>query len=389
MTEAAVSSSGVAHPGAVVIADLLGVVDGAGGDLHLDGGPEPLGDRLSVPLDGLLEALLEGDLLLPAQRLELVGVDVVPLVVEVAVRDVRDEVVDRLPRVQDGARALGDLLDAVLVAAADVVDLTDDALVDDAREGARDVARMDERARVVARPLDGHLGAAAQEHHEARDDLLRVLVHAVDVVAARDDAREAEGQRVTLHNELGGRLGRRVRVGRVECRVLLLRLLDLAVNLVGRHVDELLDLVVHARALEQVVRAEHVVLCEGHRVAEGVVDVRLRGEVDDGVDVVGLEQVHHEVRVANVAAHEGVVRRVGDLDGALVGAVVHLVKVKDVHVRVQAHELVDEVGADEAAAARDEHVAQRPVRVAARHALFSVALAAKHSAGSRNKVQKL
>ena len=45
------------------------------------------------------------------------------------------------------------------------------------------------------------------------------------------------------------------------------------------------------RALKEHVRAEHVVLGEGERVSERVVDVRLRGAVDDRVDLLRREHI--------------------------------------------------------------------------------------------------
>ena len=56
-------------------------------------------------------------------------------------------------------------------------------------------------------------------------------------------------------------------------------------------------------------RAEDVVLRELEGVAEGVVHVRLRREVHDGVDLLALEHVVHQVRRADVTFHKLVVRQ--------------------------------------------------------------------------------
>lgn len=51
-------------------------------------------------------------------------------------------------------------------------------------------------------------------------------------------------------------------------------------------------------------RAVDVVLRELERVAEGVIHVRLRREVQDGVDFLLPQDVRDHVRRANVALHE-------------------------------------------------------------------------------------
>lgn len=70
--------------------------------------------------------------------------------------------------------------------------------------------------------------------------------------------------------------------------------------LVSGHVHESLDAVVLG-GLEEHVGAVDVVLRELEAVAERVVHVRLRREVHDGVDVLRLQNVVHEVGGADVA----------------------------------------------------------------------------------------
>ena len=107
-------------------------------------------------------------------------------------------------------------------------------------------------------------------------------------------------------------------------------------------------------------RAVDVVLGELEAVAEGVVDVGLSGEVHDGVDAFGDEEVVDQVGAGDVAFHEleagGVFRRVKVLE---VGAVVELVEDHDLVVRVGSDEPVRHVGGDETGGSGDENVLGR------------------------------
>eukprot|EP01084_Bolivina_argentea_P051696 95102_1 len=326
-------------------------------DLHLDISPEAVGDGLLVvPVDDLREAGLEIDDGLPAQGVELGAVDVVAGIVEVTVLHGGEVLVDGLAGVDALDNLGGDLQDGVLVAATNVVDLTDESLHQDALESLGHVVGVDEGALALAGALDGQLLALGQEHGETGDQLLGVLVLTVHVVTAGDDDGEAKAQQVGLGDELGGGLGGGVGVGGVKHGTLVLGAADLAVDLVGGDVDELLDLAVDASALQQVVGAVHVVAGEGHAVTEAVVNVAAGGEVEDGVDIVGGHDVHDQIGVADVTADEGVVGLVGDNDTLLVGAVVHLVDVVQVDVGVGDDEVVDEVGTNEAAASGHQQV---------------------------------
>lgn len=79
---------------------------------------------------------------------------------------------------------------------------------------------------------------------------------------------------------------------------------DLAIDLVGGDVDELLD--AHLLGtLEENVRAVHVGVGELVGVSEAQVDVGLGGKVEDGIDVMPLEAVHDLGGVGDVAMVEG------------------------------------------------------------------------------------
>ena len=181
---------------------------------------------------------------------------------------------------------------------------------------------------------------------ENRRRTFGVLVRAVDVVAAHDDGGELEALLVRVHEHLGGGLAGCVGVGRRQDAALqqvVVVVLGLAVNLVGRDVDEAPDAHLLG-ALEQHVGAVHVGMREAVRVAEAQVDVRLRGEVEDGVDVVPLEAVDDLGRVGDVPLVECEVAPVVEDAGVVEGrAVVQLVKRDDVvSVRIGEGEMADE-----------------------------------------------
>jgi hypothetical protein len=155
------------------------------------------------------------------------------------------------------------------------------------------------------------------------------LVGSVDVVAADDDDGELEALLVRVHQHLGGGFGSGVRVGRGEdagLEEVVILVLNLTVDLVGGDVDEALDANLLGR-LEQDVRAVDIGVGEAVGVAEAQVDVGLGGKVEDGVNVMALEAVHHLGGVGDVALVEGEVPLV--IEGAGVverGTVVELVE---------------------------------------------------------------
>ena len=110
-----------------------------------------------------------------------------------------------------------------------------------------------------------------------------------------------------------------------------------------------------AAGLDERVGALDVGAQKRARVGDGVVVVGLRGVVHHGVGV-GHEPVH-ERGVTDVAHNEldAVGGQARDVVG--VAGVGELVQHGDADARVLAHDVVDEVGADEAAAAGDDYAA--------------------------------
>ena len=127
---------------------------------------------------------------------------------------------------------------------------------------------------------------------------------------------------------------------------------EVAVDLVGG--DVVVADAVFAHGLQQAEGALHVGAQERLRVCDGVVVVALCGVVHDGV--VAGDQPVQQLRVADVAHDELHAVRGQPRDVLGVAGVGQLVQDGDVHVGVVVDHVVDEVAADEAAAARDDDV---------------------------------
>src|ERR1043166_6021728 len=132
--------------------------------------------------------------------------------------------------------------------------------------------------------------------------------------------------------------------------------LALAVNGRRRAEDELTD-AARARKLKQVERAADVRLGVEHRLGERRAHARARGEVDDAVEGVRVEDGFERGAVADVGLveAEGFAREGGRDGAALERRVVEVVEVVN-HVDAPAppaEQPLDEVRADEARAARD------------------------------------
>lgn len=277
---------------------------------HLGNIAPPLLAKLAVPLHRDVQALSEGGLLIPAQLAQLGTIHSIAVVVEGPVMRVFHPLLHVLLRLVRDAK-LGQQLAAQcevgdLVVRAHVVHLTELALVQNGIEGVGRVAgkQVAPRRGAVAVQDDG-LGTV-QQAAELGDDFLRVLVRAVDVVAADDDDGQLERLLVRVHEHLGGGLGGGVGIGgRQDARLeqVVVIILDLAVDLVGGNVDEAFDADLLG-ALEQYMGAIDVGVSETVRVAETQVDVGLRGEVEDGVDVVPLQAVDDFAGVGDVAVVE-------------------------------------------------------------------------------------
>ena len=340
---------GAVRRDAVLLA--LRAVAGLGGLL----GRAPPGLVGDVPVDRLLEPLGEvGVGRPPAQlALELRAVDGVAAVVAGAVGD-PVEVLGVLPhRLQDHAEH-GDVV--LLAICADEVGLPHAALGEDVPDGRGVVLGVDPVADVLAAAVELGADAVDDVRDLPGDELLHVLVGAVVVGAVGDRGVQAVGAGPCAHEHVGTRLG-----GAIGARGLIRRLLgelggvverQVAVDLVGG--DVVVADAIFADGLQQAEGALHVGAQERLGVGDGVVVVALCGVVHDRV-VAGDDAVQ-QLRVADVAHDElhAVRRQPGDVLG--VAGVGQLVQDGDVDVRMVVHDIVHEVAADEAAAARDDDV---------------------------------
>ena len=212
------------------------------------------------------------------------GVDRVAAVVAEPVLDVVDH---RLVVAEELEDRVGELAVGDLVAGADVVDLADRALAQHEVDAGAVVLDEAPVADVQPVAVERHLLPVEQVRDEERDDLLGELVRPEVVRRPGDDDRQPVGLVVRERDQVGAGLRRGVRRAGLERVGLGERaLLDRAVHLVGRDVQEPLD----ADAAGDV--AHHV-----GAVAVGADE--LVGVDDRAVDVALGREVHDRV----VAVH--------------------------------------------------------------------------------------
>lgn len=321
-------------------------------------GRAPPGLVGDVPVDRLLEPLGEvGVGRPPAQlALELRAVDGVAAVVSGAVCDPVEVLGVAAHRLEDHAQH-GDVV--LLAVGSDEVGLPHVALGEDVPDGAGVVLAVDPVADVLALPVEFRLDPVDDVGDLPGDELLHVLVGAVVVGAVGDRGAKPVGAGPCAHEHVGGRLGARVRRGRVVRRLLgelggvVQR--QVAVDLVGG--DVVVADAVFPHGLQQAEGALDVGAQEGLGVRDGVVVVGLRGVVHDGV--VARDEPVQQPGVADVAHDE--LHAVGGQPRDVLGVagVGQLVQDGDVDARVVVHHVVHEVAADEAAAARDDDVLEK------------------------------
>ena len=125
----------------------------------------------------------------PAERPQLRVVDRVAAIVARPVLDVADQGRVGAGQLED---AVGDL-DVLVVLAADVVDLTRRALVEDELDPGAVILGVQPLPHLLAVAVDGQRLALERVRDEERDELLRVLVRAICVGAAGDRGADAVG----------------------------------------------------------------------------------------------------------------------------------------------------------------------------------------------------
>ena len=290
----------------------------------------------------------------PAElALELGGVDGVAAVVAGAVGDPVEVLGVAAHGLEDHAQH-GDVV--LLPVGADEVGLPHAALREDVPDGRGVVLGVDPVADVLALPVELGADAVDDVRDLPGDELLHVLVGAVVVGAVGDRGAKPVGAGPGAHEHVGARLGARVWAARVIRRLLgkLRRVVErqVAVDLVGG--DVVVADAVFPHGLQQAEGALDVGAQEGLGVGDGVVVVGLGGVVHDGV--VARDDPIEQPGVADVAHDE--LHAVGGQPRDVIGVagVGQLVQDGDVHPGVVVHDVVHEVAADEAAAARDDDV---------------------------------
>jgi len=132
----------------------------------------------------------------------------------------------------------------------------------------------------------------------------------------------------------------------------------MASHLVGGHVYEAFDAVLLC-GLDEHVRPHHIILREGKRVAERVVDVCLSCCVDDRIDALGLKHVSNEIGRQDVALDELEVRAVFNcVQVREAAAIVQLVEADNLVLRILLNKPNDDVRRDKAGAASNKDVAR-------------------------------
>ena len=299
-----------------------------------------------IPLDGLLDAVLELRLRLPAElRVDLRRVDGVATVVALAVGDVLDEVFGLAELLEDGL----DHVDVgALIVAADVVDLADASLLQDEVDGTAVVLDIEPVADVLAVAVDRQLLVGQRVDDHQRDELLREVIRTVVVRAARDRRRDLVGAVIRHDQEVRTGFRSRIRARRLEVRLLReeqIRAVErqIAVDLIRRDLMVAVD-AVPAAGVEQHARADDIRLQEDLRILDGAVDMRLCREVDDDVRLPLLEYAVDGLAVRDVRADELEVllphRRLERLE---VARIRQFVDADDAVARMLLEHVVDEV----------------------------------------------
>ena len=347
------SDLGVFQDGALIVHALVIGLIVAADDAH------PPVAVLEVPLDRLLDAVLELRLRLPAElRVDLRRVDGVTAVMALAVGDVLDEAFGLAELFED---SLDDVDVGTLIVAADVVDLADAALLQDQVNRMAVVLDVEPVADVLAIAVNRQLLVGQRVDDHQRDELLWEMVRAVVIRAARDCCRDLVGAMVGHDEQVSTGLRSRIRARRLEVRLFReeeIRAVErqVAVDLVRRDLMIAVDAVL-AAGVEQHARADDVRLQEDLRILDGAVDMRLRREVDDDVRLLLLEDAVDRTAVCDVRADELEVlllHRI--LERLEVARIRQLVDADDVVTRMLLEHVVDEVRANEAGTAGHDDI---------------------------------
>ena len=246
-----------------------------------------------------------------------------------------------------------------LVVAADVVHLTDAPLMNDQIDRLAVVLHIQPVAHVFTRAIDGQrLIRQSIDDHE-RDELFREVIGPVVVRASRDADGKPVGAVIRQNEQVGRRLGGRIRAGGVQRRLLCEEEIgsvqgEIAVDLVRG--DLMISLnTVFAAGVHQGRRADDVGLQKHARILDRAIDVALRRKVDDDIGVFLLKELVHALPVADVQfdkAEIGIVHHI--FERGQIARIGEFIQTDDAVVGILFEHMEDEIAADKPGAARND-----------------------------------
>ena len=281
-----------------------------------------------IPVNRLANTLLEASLRLPTQLAAQLGaVGPIAKVMALAVLDklhlgVRVSLLTRLTGKLVDQRN-HDLRVLALITSTDVVNLAYAPALEHRIERTTVVGHVDPIADVAPIAIQGNRLIRERLGDDQWHQLLRMLVGAVVVAAARDNHRQAVGIRIGHGVELGTRLASAVGIARRQQRRLLetrnvLSRRQRAVNLVRADLQEDVIAIAAVRLLPIVTRSREqgqntldIGAVEGKRVLERAVDMAFRRKVHHIIRAVFTKDSIERPLVADIGMHENVTRMVG------------------------------------------------------------------------------
>jgi hypothetical protein len=95
---------------------------------------------------------------------------------------------------------------------------------------------------------------------------------------------------------------------------------------------------------------EDVVLCEVEAIAEGVIDVGLCGEMDDGLNLVVFQEVFHEVSIGAIADDFGII---GSFANTIInifagGDSIQAIQINKTTMRIKRNDIIEEMAGNKA-----------------------------------------
>jgi len=322
-----------------------------------------------VPLDRFLETFLPGLFLDPAQLVQLVTVDGVTQVIELAVWYELDEFGLFFFLAKDLEQRPSHFQVGHFVLAPNIVHMTRSTLVQDDIKRPSHILDKQKVARVATVPVNGQGNVPHQHVGELGNELLWKLVGSVDVVSARNEAGELETAEVGLDQEFRSSLGGGVRVGGFQDVILRhgvgVKVLTFTVDFIRRHVDESTQGLAALGRFQQDVGPVNVGLGKSKGVTERVVHMRLCSKVQDGINLLFPQHVRDQIWRGNVSLDKLEVGELCNLtEVSQACAVVEAIVDNNVVVGILLSEQNGDVGGNEACRWGETPFSQAPVALA-------------------------